>query len=691
LEIKIKTKKRWCEQQQRVMRRQIERQSWKWIRDNGCNSMPTAPLLWPKSALMVLSITNCLCRCFKPSYNSDLFHLLLLKNNWQPLLPSKIYIRPLRDCLLCPNQVNRKKFQNFDFLDGCASDCAINTINFGKLFNDSIRLHIHCQGCVSVFLQRLPLSSRIKFYTFVKIGFGTAMRKVMVIILGLAVLTMAALAGYQRWDIISEPDKSQTDLQTARVERGTIVATVFAVGNVAASRQANLAFTSFGVIDAVNVEVGDAVEQDQVLAWLDTSELEWNVANAELNVAIREAELAKLKAGATESEQAAAQATLDAAQRTLVALKEGASSAEIDAARSTLDAAQASYELVISPPISKTIRQAELQLEYAKNTLWQAQSQRDAACGAERTSKSMCDAFEAAVGNAHVQIEQATLALEQVNSSPLQAELRNALAQVKLAQANLDKLLTGANAADIAAAEAQIVQAQAQLDKLTRGPSPEDLQIIEARVKQARLALQQARQNLADATLTAPFAGMAVAVNYRVGDTVRPELPGITLADLSQLEIKVNVAEVDISQVQLGQEAEILLDALPDQVISGRVTMIAPMARSEMGVVNYPVTISISDNASAAKPGMTGNVSIIVGRRENVLFAPNRSIRQVRGRYVVTVLQGDQLIETPVRIGLSNDSMTEIVNGLEEGEEIVLNVTSIQSGLDSGFFQSSDN
>lgn len=518
------------------------------------------------------------------------------------------------------------------------------------------------------------------------------MRKGLVIILTLTFLAAAIFFGYQRWDSSKQASTSQTDLQTTLVKPGSIVATVFVVGNVAPSREANLVFALPAVasqrptIQSVAVSVGDTVEQGQSLASLNTVDLEWNVANAELNLSIRAAELAKLKAGPSEAELASAEAALKAAEDTLATFQAGPRDADLAAARSVLTAAQSTYDLLLSQPSAEVIRQAELQLEYAKNSLWQAQSQRDAACAPDATSKSTCDSFEARVGNAHVQIEQATLALEQAKSPVTEAELQNARSQVQLAQRNLDSLLSGPSAAEIGAAEAQIAQARAVLDRLTTGPSPEDLQIAEARIEQARLALQQAQKNLADATLRAPFAGVVTAVNYQVGDIVWSERPGITLADLSQLEIKVNVAEVDISQIQIGQRAEIVLDALPEQVIAGQVTLIAPAARSELGVVNYPITISMDVDNPNVKPGLTGNISIIIGQREDVLLVPNRAIRQSKGEHIVVVLQDQQLIETPVQIGLSNDTVTEIVSGLEEGDQVVLNVTTIQTGLSGGFF-----
>ena len=165
-------------------------------------------------------------------------------------------------------------------------------------------------------------------------------------------------------------------------------------------------------------------------------------------------------------------------------------------------------------------------------------------------------------------------------------------------------------------------------------------------------------------------------------------MPGIVLADLSELQIKVNVAEVDIDQVRIGQEAEVLLDALPERPLKGQVAAIAPAARSEQGVVNYPLTIALHDGIEGIRPGMTGNVRITVGQRENVLYVPNRALRRAGGQRVVAVVRDGQIVETPVRIGLNNDTVTEIVDGVRAGEVVVLNLTSSQSGLGSGLLGS---
>lgn len=508
-------------------------------------------------------------------------------------------------------------------------------------------------------------------------------RRPIVVILLAVLLLAAALVGYQRLQTERAIRGAAGDLQTARVQRGTIVATVFAVGNVVPSREVSLVFPLIGTVRQVNVQAGDQVAVGQVLATLEASDLEQEVANAQLNLTIREAELARLTAGPTSTELAAAQTALKAAQEALAELRAGPRAEDVASARSALQAAQAQYNLLQTQPNAEAVRQAQLQLEYAKNNLWHVQSQRDMACGIER-AKSLCDSFEAEVGSASVQVQMAELALQQAQQPASEAQLQSALSQVQAAQAALDKLLVGPSKAAIAAAEAEVARAQAALDALTGGARSEEIAIAEARLQQARLLYEQAQRRLADATLVAPYAGVIASVGYRVGDLVRPEMPGIVLADLSELQIKVNVAEVDIDQVRVGQEAEVLLDALPERPLKGQVAAIAPAARSEQGVVNYPITIALREGTEGIKPGMTGNVRITVGRRENVLYVPNRAIRRSGGQRVVAAVRDGQIVETPVRIGLNNDTVTEIVEGVRAGEVVVLNLTTSQSGLGGG-------
>ena len=148
--------------------------------------------------------------------------------------------------------------------------------------------------------------------------------------------------------------------------------------------------------------------------------------------------------------------------------------------------------------------------------------------------------YEPAVRRARAAWQQADANARQAEAQQRQAEFAFRRAQ-QLAQ----RQLAPAAEVDNARTAWEVARAQAALDALTGGARSEETAIAEARLQQARLLYEQAQRRLADATLVAPYAGVIASVGYRVGDLVRPEMPGIVLADLSELQIKVNVAEVD--------------------------------------------------------------------------------------------------------------------------------------------------
>jgi macrolide-specific efflux system membrane fusion protein len=149
----------------------------------------------------------------------------------------------------------------------------------------------------------------------------------------------------------------------------------------------------------------------------------------------------------------------------------------------------------------------------------------------------------------------------------------------------------------------------------------------------------------------------------------------VILADLSQLDIALTVAETDEPKVKVGQAAQVTLDAVPGVTFAGRVDEMDLVGTMTQGVVNYPATVVMTDTSGQVRPGMNATVSVIVEQRDSVLLVPNRAV-QTQGRaHLVTVLYQGQQIQTPVTIGLSGDTQTEVVDGLREGDIVLLNAT----------------
>jgi HlyD family secretion protein len=149
-------------------------------------------------------------------------------------------------------------------------------------------------------------------------------------------------------------------------------------------------------------------------------------------------------------------------------------------------------------------------------------------------------------------------------------------------------------------------------------------------------------------------------------------VPAISLVDTSEIKMSGLIDEIDIAMVQPGQEANILLDALPDEEIKGEVTFISLVGTTQAGVVFYDTTIILENPVAELRDGMTATAEVVIERRDDVLFIPNRAIRGTWENAWVEVYIDKQIKKREITLGLTDGINTEILSGLEEGEEVVV-------------------
>ena len=287
-------------------------------------------------------------------------------------------------------------------------------------------------------------------------------------------------------------------------------------------------------------------------------------------------------------------------------------------------------------------------------------------------------------------LQQATIDYESVKADyeiavepASEAELQDAQSDIQNAQEQLDTLRDQPGQADLAAAEAQVASAQAQLEELLGDPSQAGLRAAQISVEQAQLDLEEARGELVKTQLVAPIDGTALSVDVEVGEKAQTGLSAVTLADLNDLELTVNVAEVDIGKVYLDQRAEITVDALPDQAFSGVVARIAPSSESESGVVNYPVTIQLTDaDLGGVRPGMTAVADILGNEMADSWLVPTSAVREVEGESVVMILRDGQPAPISVTSQGTQGEWTVVQSpDLREGDQAL---GAVSSFLDQG-------
>lgn len=176
--------------------------------------------------------------------------------------------------------------------------------------------------------------------------------------------------------------------------------------------------------------------------------------------------------------------------------------------------------------------------------------------------------------------------------------------------------------------------------------------------------------------IKAPIDGVVIGEPTPSGETVVQGLSEaqtlLTIADMSQMQVKVMVDETDIGKVRVGQTVSFTVDAYSDKTFSGKVRKISRDATTSSNVVYYYVYVDVDSPQDLLYPAMTARVTLYVGESKNALIVPAAAVKEETGKKYVQVLLNGQSINTPVAVGLSDDENMEITSGLSAGDTIVL-------------------
>ena len=236
-----------------------------------------------------------------------------------------------------------------------------------------------------------------------------------------------------------------------------------------------------------------------------------------------------------------------------------------------------------------------------------------------------------------------------------------------------DETLADAEA-DMVFKKAKLDDAQRAYDRVKDGPNPADVTAATARVNSAQATLNMAR-------LVAPFAGTITDAHPLSGDQVTAGTLGFRVDDLSRLYVDVEISEVDINSIAVGQPVTLTFDAILGQEYHGEVTQVSQAGNTVQGVVNFTVTVRITDADEQVKPGMTAAVTIVVKEIKDVILVPNRAVRVVDGKKVVYVLRDGLPVQVEVRLGSSSETMSVLAGGeLKVGDLVILNPPAIFEG-----------
>ncbi len=447
------------------------------------------------------------------------------------------------------------------------------------------------------------------------------MKRIIIIVVVLAILAVAGYFGYQQFLAPPEP----TPTPDADLSAQQLPEIVSAEGFVVPAQDADLSFQISGQVIDVEVNEGDLVETGQVLVRLDSTDQEKAVAQAEAGVTQAEAALVSAQArldqartGPTDEAIKQAEAAVDTAKARLAQAKTGPTDEVIAQAEAAVLTAKAGLNQLLADARPEDIQAASADLLTAQATLRQAQAEYDKIAWAGDVGETP----------QAIALEQATLAFEAakarydklVNGATAE-DIAIAQSGVGEAEAALAAAKVGPTEEAIAVAEAGVAEAEAALAAVRAGATDEEIAIAEAGVIEAEAALASAQAALAiaqaaldDYELMAPFTGEVGRLDVEVGELVAPGTPVISLGDSSTWYVETDdLTEIDVVQVAVGQPVRVTIDAIPDRDFEGVVTDIAPRSEIKRGDVTYTVTIELTDTDGVPlRWGLTAFVDIDV-------------------------------------------------------------------------------
>ena len=431
-------------------------------------------------------------------------------------------------------------------------------------------------------------------------------------------------------------------------------------------------------MEAVNVKLGSKVKKDDVLAALQMTSLNAGIIQAQADLAAAEEDLDTLMNSTTPqaqalkalqdartaldnynynfpATQAKAQADLLTAQTNLTTMTNRRTALNYArASQGDIDAAQASYNLA-----QKAVEDAQKNYNRVDHL---------------RPTDPLRSLAQVRLADAEKKRDAALATLNWYVGKPTKDDMAKADANVGLAMATLAQaqdawnlVKDGPDLTQLAILKAQITDAQRKYDQVKDGPSATAIQSAQARIMADQATLNVAR-------LTAPFDGTITEVDVMAGDLVTPGELAFQIDDISSQYVDLEVSEVDIDKVKVGQTVDLTFDAVQEKEYAGVVDQIGLVSKVNAGAVNYLVTVKLTDPDGDILQGMTASASIVVGEKQAVLLVPSIAIRIENNQSVIDVLRGGKVTTVVIQTGLASNTQTEIVSGdVTAGDEAVIN------------------
>ena len=444
------------------------------------------------------------------------------------------------------------------------------------------------------------------------------------------------LGGYFAWKARGSSD--QVKYVTSTAQKGMIASSVSASGNVTVANSCNVTAQVSGTVANLAVKPGDTVKAGQVLFDIVNDQLDDNLSKSAASVA-----QAQSQVDSASSQSAQAQTQLDndsgaagaPATANITALQN-----QINAAQTQVNIAQNAYNASPTPDNLEKLQQAQASLSQAQANLTKARQQNQAASETAGSDSSKVSAANSAVSAA------------ESNLTAAQADYQNQqeTADKRTVTAPMNGTVMEVNVKNGDSVGGSTGSSSSSSSSGSSGSSSSDT---------------------SGASGAAGSAGASGGSGGSGGSGSGGSSVPIVIDDLGSMTATVQVSEVDITNVSIGQKAALTFDAIDGLSLTGKVTGIDSSGTVSSGVVNYNVTITLDTGDARLKPGMSVNAEITTAVKQNVLTVPSSAVKtEGSTQYVQVMVNGtprDQIVTT----GLSNDTSIEIDSGLKEGDTVV--------------------
>lgn len=503
----------------------------------------------------------------------------------------------------------------------------------------------------------------------------------------LSILAAAVVLGAVYFIFIKQPE---SPYEFIIAEKGDVVQEVSVNGTVKPAESVDLAFERAGRIVWIGKDVGAEVFSGEALANLYNGDLTAQLAEAEASVRAQEAKLEELKRGSRPEEIRVqevkvenARASLEESKKNLVDKIEDAYTKSDDAVRNRVDQFFTNPR-ASNPQLNFTLSNSQLEndVEWGRFVIESALSQWKISLDGLAISSDL-DFYSSEAKQKLSQVksflDKVSLAVNSLSAtaSLTQTTIDGWKSAVSTARTNVNTATANITSAEdsLKSAQSSLLLEENELALKLAGSTPEEIKEQEAQVESAKASALNLRALIAKTILRSPISGILTKRDVEVGEIVSAGERAVSIISANKFEIEANVPEADIAKIKINNQAKITLDAYGSNVeFLAKVSFIDPAETVVEGVPTYKIKLQLEEEDSRIKPGMTANIDISTGRRDNVITVPQRAVIEKNGDKLVRILKDDGTVEEAVvKTGLRGSfGDIEITEGVSEGDRVII-------------------